>query len=169
MLGTRFLFHSSNESDFSGVCAMKWVQWATGAVLMAGCLVALGCGDGKKTVRVKVLKDGAPAPGVALVLYSGAAAADGGVTGTDGIASITVMPGDYKVTASKKNVGEAMMDPKAMFKMGPKKGGMNKAIPDKSSEKAEELADEFTKVDKTPLSLKVPADKDPVEFTVKGK
>ena len=147
---------------------MKWVQWTTAMAFVVGCMVALGCGDGKKTVRVKVLKDGAPAPGVALVLYSGAAAADGGVTGPDGIASISVLPGDYKVTASKKNTGEAMMDPKAMFtKM--KKGGMNKAIPDKSAEKAEELADEFTKQDKTPLSLKVPADKDPVEFTVKGK
>ena len=148
---------------------MRFAKWTSVAMVAAGCLVALGCGDGKKTVKVKVTKDGSPAEGVALVIFSGGAASEGGVTGSDGTVSITALPGEYKVTASKKPVGQPM-SPKDMFtKMGPKKGAMNKAIPDKSSEKAEELADEFTKQEKTPLSLKIPADKEPVELSVKGK
>ena len=148
---------------------MMFVKWISAPLMVAGCLVALGCGDGKTTVKVKVLKDGAPAPGVALVLYAGAAASEGGVTGPDGIATITALPGDYKVTASKKPTAEPM-DPKAMFtKMAPKKGAMNKAVADTSQAKAEELADEFTKQDKTPLSLKIPPAQNPVELTVKGK
>ena len=137
---------------------------------LAASLLVLGCGgDAKKTVRVKVQKDGAGLSGVALVLFANGAQAGDGLTGADGIATIKAPPGDYKVTASKKPVGQTM-SPKDMFtKMAPKKGAMNKAVADKSSEKAEELADEFTKPEKTPLSLKIPADKEPVELSVKGK
>lgn len=147
---------------------MQWMKLLAPCALLV-CLAALGCGDGKKSVKVKVLMDGAPASGVSLVLFKGAAAGDGAVTGADGTAVLTALPGEYKVTASKKPVS-APMDPKEAFKkMAPKKGGMGKAIVDKSSEKAEELADDFTKQDKTPLSLTIPAAKEPVEFTVKGK
>ncbi len=145
---------------------MFFFKRASVAAFIAISMVAAGCGDGKKTVKVKVLKDGAPASGVSLVLFSGAAASEGGFTGPDGIATITALPGDYKVTASKKNAGEPM-SPKDMFK-NVKKGAMGKLVTE-TGEKSEELADEFTKADKTPLSLKIPADKDPVELTVKGK
>ena len=141
---------------------------------LAASLLVLGCGgDGKKTVRVKVQKDGAGLSGVALVLFANGAQAGDGLTGADGIATIKAPPGDYKVTASKKpKLSEnGIIDPKDMMKMtggpkGPGPMGMPK-LP--KEDKGEELADEFTKVDKTPLTLKIPADKDPAELTVKGK
>lgn len=141
---------------------------------LAASLFVLGCsGDPKKTVRVKVQKDGAGVSGVALVLFANGAQAGDGLTGDDGIATIKAPPGDYKVTASKKpKLSEnGIIDPKDMMKMtggpkGPGPMGMPK-LP--KEDKGEELADEFTKVDKTPLTLKIPADKDPAELTVKGK
>lgn len=134
---------------------------------LAGMLVA-GCGDGKKSVKVRVLKDGAPLGGVAVILYTQAGGSVGGsVTDGEGNVTVTALPGEYKVTASKKDFGPPQ-DPKGMFKMV-KKGPMGKMVTDPAQLKGEELAAEFTQVDKTTLRLKIPADKEPVELTVQGK
>lgn len=142
--------------------------WSVGAVACLAGLFLVGCGDGKKSVQVKVLKDGAPVGGVAVVLYTQAGGSVGGsVTNAEGSVTLTAMPGEYKVTASKKEAGPPQ-DPKGMFKMV-KKGPMGKMVTDTTQLKGEELALEFTQLDKTPLRLKVPADKEPVELTVLGK
>ena len=133
-------------------------------------LLVAGCGDGRKTVNIIVLKDSVPLPGVELVFFADEAQFASGFTDADGMTTILALPGEYKVTASRRGkLSETIIDPKDAPKMmmAASKEPKDKAAAPKKA-KIEGLAEEYGKLDMTPLSLMVPATSNPVELSVKG-
>lgn len=141
--------------------------------IVAGCLFAglmmavVGCGgDGKVSVKVKVVKDGKGVDGAAVVFHSGTLAPCAGVTDANGEATVGAPPGEFKVTVSKMPVVEGN-DPKASMDMMKKMMTAGKGGPGKGGPAKDLMPEEYTKVDTTKLSVKVPAATQPVILEIK--
>lgn len=136
--------------------------------VFAGMMVAVvGCGDGKVNVQVKVTKDGAPLDGAAVVLQAGTTSCTG-VTDAGGLATISAPPGDYKAIVTKTETMGDNVDAKGSMDMMKKMMTGNKGAkaPPKTGPKSL-VPEQFTQLDKTPLSVKVPAASQPVLLEIK--
>ena len=146
---------------------MNRISMLAGCILAGLMLAIVGCGgDGKVSVKVKIVKDGKGVDGAAVVFQSGTPTPCSGVTDANGEATIAAPAGEYKVTVSKTEV-VAVNDPKASMDMMKKMMTAGKGGPGKGGPAKDLMPEEYTKLDTTKLSIKVPAATQPVIFEIK--
>ena len=139
---------------------MNRISMLAGCILAGLMLAIVGCGgDGKVSVKVKIVKDGKGVDGAAVVFQSGTTTPCTGVTDANGEATIAAPAGEYKVTVSKTAVVEGN-DPEARMNMMKKMMSSGKGGP------TDLMPEEYTKLDTTKLSIKVPAATQPVIFEI---
>lgn len=139
-----------------------------GMVLAGMLFAAVGCGDGKVSVQVKVTKDGAALAGAAVTFQAGTTTPWSGVTDAGGLATIAAPPGDYKVTVSKTETAGEGVDAKGSMDMMKKMMMGNKGAKGAAKAAAKSLVPEqYTQLDKTPFSVKVPPASSPVVLDIK--
>ena len=145
---------------------MNRISMLAGCILAGLMLAIVGCGgDGTVSVKVKIVKDGKGVDGAAVVFQSGTTTPCTGVTDANGEATIAAPAGEYKVTVSKTAVVEGN-DPEARMNMMKKMMSSGKGGPGKGGPK-DLMPEEYTKLDTTKLSIKVPAATQPVIFEIK--
>lgn len=158
-------------------------------LLVAGATTAAvlipACGDptAPMSVEVKVVMDGAPVEGATISIVAkegGQGRIEGGFTDSKGIAKVSGPKGTYKVSIKKnETVSNTAIDPKdgnkAMIEMMKKnmgKGGAGKGPmmgptgPPKSAEPKNLLPGKYASAETSGLTLTIPPDKSPVEFTL---
>jgi hypothetical protein len=147
-------------------------------------LAASGCGRRLVKLEGTVTLDGQPLEGatVTFVPEGGSGPSASGLTGSDGVFSLTtrtsgdgVAPGAYKVTVTKSVVPEVAgteqpntSDPQSMMKAMKEYADKHKQAKDSGKKPAAAIPAQYSNAEKSPLKCQVPPDS-PVEFKLRSK